>query len=181
MEQSPLNYAIIGCGRIAPRHAQSLKALQESHNVQLVAACDVIESRVVNFTNRYGGTAYTDYRALLDRKDIDVVSVCIPSGLHSAIGQEAARAGKHVLMEKPIALNMKDAADLIETCEKERVTLGVVLQNRFNPPCKICAGSSIPGFWGNCCLGMPLYAGTVPRNTTRMNGTGPGRWMAARS
>ncbi len=153
MEQSRLNYAIIGCGRIAPRHAQSLKSLQETFNVQLVAACDVIENRVTNFTKTYCGTPYTDYHALLERADIDVVSICTPSGLHSTMAQAAARAGKHVLVEKPIALNMEDAAALIETCETAGVTLGVVLQNRFNPPMQDLRRVVDEGLLGKLLLG----------------------------
>jgi predicted dehydrogenase len=126
-----MNFAIIGCGRIAPRHGQSLQQLPEA---RLVAACDLIESRAKNFAKEYGGDTYTDYRAVLERPDVDVVSICVPSGLHCAIGLEVAKAGKHVLVEKPIALNLEDADALIAACEEAGVILGVVLQNRFNPP-----------------------------------------------
>lgn len=127
----PLNFAIIGCGRIAPRHAQ---ALAEIPDAKLVAVCDVLESRAQQFADKYGAEAHTDYFALLARPDIDIVNVCAPSGLHGRIGEDVARAGKHVLVEKPIALNLADADSLIKTCESAGVTLGVVLQNRFNPP-----------------------------------------------
>jgi len=126
-----LNFAIIGCGRIASRHAQSIKNIS---GAELVAVCDLIESCAQNIAKVYGGTPYTDYRHILDRKDIDIVNICVPSGLHSQIGQEVAEAGKHVLVEKPIALTLEDADALMETCQENDVTLGVVLQNRFNPP-----------------------------------------------
>jgi UDP-N-acetyl-2-amino-2-deoxyglucuronate dehydrogenase len=131
LNQNILNFAIIGCGRIAPRHAQALAELPEAN---LVAACDIIESRAHHFAQKYGCVPYTDYRSILDRSDIDIVSVCVPSGLHVQIAQAVAQAGKHVLVEKPIALNLADADALIRTCESAGVTLGVVLQNRFNPP-----------------------------------------------
>lgn len=130
----PLNFAIVGCGRISIRHAQALADLQHTHNVRLTAVCDVIEARAANTAAKHGVKAYTDYHRVLDDPEVDVVSVCVPSGLHSQMGQEAARAGKHVLMEKPISLTLEDADALIETCEREGVTLAVVLQNRFNPP-----------------------------------------------
>ncbi len=130
----PLNFAIVGCGRISSRHAQALRDLAATHDLHLVAACDLIETRAKNIAEKYGGQPYTDLDDLLKRQDVDVVSVCVPSGMHSAIGQRAALAGKHVLMEKPIALTLEDADALIETCERAGVTLGVVLQNRFNPP-----------------------------------------------
>jgi len=126
-----MNFAIIGCGRIAPRHAQALQTIPETN---IVAVCDVIENRALNYSQKFGGEIYTDYRRLLERNDIDVVSICVPSGLHVKIGKDAALAGKNVLVEKPIALNLSDADDLINTCKQKNVTLGIVLQNRFNPP-----------------------------------------------
>jgi UDP-N-acetyl-2-amino-2-deoxyglucuronate dehydrogenase len=134
MADSMLNFGIIGCGRVAPRHAQSLQDLARSHQVKLTAICDEIESRANHFAKTYNAVPYTDYHSLLEDPNVDVVSICVPSGLHSKIGREAALAGKHVLVEKPIALNLADADALIETCEQAKVTLGVVLQNRFNPP-----------------------------------------------
>lgn len=126
-----MNIAIIGCGRIAPRHAQSILSLPD---VKLAAVCDLIESRARHFSETYGGVSYVDYQRVLEREDIDLVHICVPSGLHAELGQAAARAGKHVLVEKPIALNLADADALIRTCQQAGVTLGVVLQNRFNPP-----------------------------------------------
>ncbi len=127
-----LGFAIIGCGRIAPRHAQSIQDLQP--HAKLVAVADIIESRAQNLAKKYGAEAETDYRRLLDRKDIDVVCVCVPSGLHARIGIEAAQAGKHVIVEKPIALSLTDADTLTAACDAAKVKLTVVLQNRFNPP-----------------------------------------------
>ncbi len=145
-----LNFALIGCGRIAPRHAQ---ALQELPDAKLVAVCDIIERRVQHFAQTYGGASYTDYRYVLERPDVDVVSICVPSGLHAAIGQDVALAGKHVLIEKPIALNLADADALIETCKSAGVTLGVVLQNRFNPPMRDLRRLVDEGHLGNLLLG----------------------------
>lgn len=128
-----IRFAVLGCGRISSKHGWSISQLQ-SHGARIVAACDVVESRVQRFTSEYGGRAYRDYQEMLKQEDIDVVAVCLPSGLHSTIGQEVAKAGKHVLMEKPISLRLEDADALIRTCEQCNVQLCVVLQNRFNPP-----------------------------------------------
>jgi len=152
---SPLNFAIIGCGRVAPRHAQSLRDLEASHNVRLVAVCDVVESRAQQFAKTYDAQAYTDYRAMLAQSEppIDVVSICVPSGLHSEIGQAVARAGKHVLVEKPIALNLPDADALIATCTEMGVTMATVLQNRFNPPMRELRQLVDSGVLGKLLLG----------------------------
>ena len=126
-----MNFAIIGCGRIAPRHAQALQTIPDT---KIVAVCDLIEKRAINYSHTFGGDIYSDYRLILDRDDVDIVSICIPSGLHAQVGIDVAKAGKNVLVEKPIALNVDDANQLISVCKQNKITLGVVLQNRFNPP-----------------------------------------------
>ncbi len=153
MNPRPLKLAVIGCGRIAPRHGQAIDTIRESHQVEIAAACDVIEARAHHFAETFGGDAYTDYRAVLDRPDIDIVTVCVPSGLHAQIGIDAAKAGKHVLVEKPIALTTADADALINACDAEGVTLGVVLQNRFNPPMRDLRALVDSGDLGKIVLG----------------------------
>ena len=150
MKLDKLRFGIIGCGRVAPRHAQSIINLG---NAELVAVCDIIETRARQFSAEYGGDYYLDYRQLLDRDDIDAVSICVPSGLHSEIGQDAAKARKHVLVEKPISLNLKDADKLISTCENQGVFLAVVQQNRFNPPMRDLRMAVDGGNLGKLLLG----------------------------
>lgn len=125
-----LGFAVIGCGRIAPNHGQALASLE---GARLIAAADVIYERAASFTERFGGEPYSSYKEMLERSDIDAVCICTPSGLHAEIGIAAATAGKHVLVEKPMALSLKDADALIAACEQNQVKLGVVHQNRFNP------------------------------------------------
>jgi predicted dehydrogenase len=129
-EKKPLGFAVIGCGRIAPNHGQAISELEDA---RLVAAADVIKERAVAYTERFGGEPYMSYKEMLGRSDIDVVCICTPSGMHAEIGIAAARAGKHVLVEKPMALSLKDADALIAACRDNGVKLGVVHQNRFNP------------------------------------------------
>ena len=126
-----INFGLVGCGRVAPRHAQ---ALAELPGARLVAVADVIESRAQRFAKEYRAEAYTDYRRLLERRDLDAVSICTPSGMHAAMAIEAMQAGRHVLVEKPMAMNLRDADRMIATEQATGVTLGVVLQNRYNPP-----------------------------------------------
>lgn len=126
-----IRFGIIGCGRIAPRHAEAIKI---NDKAKLVAVCDIIEERAMNFLKDYSAEAYyTNYRDLLNNPDIDVVSICTPSGMHAQMGVYAARAGKHVLVEKPMALSLKDADALIKACEDNGVLLAVCHQNRYNP------------------------------------------------
>lgn len=128
--RQPLHFGVIGCGRIAPNHGQALAELPEA---ELVAAADIVSERAVAFTAKFGGQPYPSYRELLRHADLEAVSICTPSGLHAGIGIAAAEAGKHVLVEKPLALSLRDADTLITACERNGVTLGVVHQNRFNP------------------------------------------------
>jgi UDP-N-acetyl-2-amino-2-deoxyglucuronate dehydrogenase len=126
-----LRFGLIGCGRVAPRHAQSLKQLGLT---DLVAVCDIRPNRADKFASGYGAAACYDYREVLARDDIDVVTVCVPSGLHAEVSLAALRAGKHVLVEKPIALRLDDADRMIRAAEETGMQLGVVLQNRYNAP-----------------------------------------------
>jgi len=149
-----LRFGIIGCGRVAPRHAQSLAQLDTTTPA---AYADVKLARAEKFAAEYGGTPYADYRALLDRTDIDAISICVPSGLHAAIALDAMRAGKHVLVEKPIAIELDDADRMIRTAEEQGVILAVVLQNRYNHPMQqlralIDSGGLGRLYLGNACV-----------------------------
>lgn len=145
-----LRCGLIGCGRVAPRHAQSYRQLSET---ELVAVADIKPSRAEHFAQEYGATAYTDHHALLARDDIDLVSICVPSGLHAQIALDAMQAGKHVLVEKPIAITLEDADRMIAMSEATGRTLGVVLQNRYNPPMQRLRAAIDQGKLGRLYLG----------------------------
>jgi UDP-N-acetyl-2-amino-2-deoxyglucuronate dehydrogenase len=127
-----LNFGIIGCGRIAYKHAEAIK---KNVKANLLCVCDIIEERAAEYKDKYGAEAhFTDYRKMLEYSGLDVVNICTPSGMHAEMGIAAAQAGKHVIVEKPMALSLKDADDLIEACDESGVKLAVCFQNRFNPP-----------------------------------------------
>lgn len=125
-----LNIALVGCGRISKNHFEAIKHFPETLN--LVAVCDIIEERAKASGKEHGVDWYTDYAEMLKREDIDIVSVCTPSGLHPAHGIMAAKAGCHVISEKPMGINLPSVDELIHTCDKEGVQLFVVKQNRLN-------------------------------------------------
>jgi UDP-N-acetyl-2-amino-2-deoxyglucuronate dehydrogenase len=127
-----LNFGIIGCGRIAYKHAEAIK---KNEKANLLYVCDIIEERAVDYKNKYGAERYfTDYHEMLEMPDLDVVNICTPSGMHAEMGIAAAKAGKHVIVEKPMALSSIDADALINACDENGVKLAVCFQNRFNPP-----------------------------------------------
>jgi predicted dehydrogenase len=145
-----LRFGLIGCGRVAPRHAQSLRELE---NGRLVAVADIKASRKNRFATEYGADAYTDYHDLLARPDVDVISICTPSGLHAQMAIEGMQAGKHVIVEKPMALDLDDAARMIATSEATGRKLCVVLQNRYNPPMQEIKQAVEAGRLGRLLLG----------------------------
>lgn len=124
-------FGIIGCGRIAPRHADSLAEIE---GTKLVQVCDVIESRARHFAEKYDTEYCLDYHELLVNPDIDIVNICTPSGLHAEMAIAALRAGKHVIVEKPMAMNVADADRMIAAAKEMNRKLCIVLQNRYNPP-----------------------------------------------
>jgi UDP-N-acetyl-2-amino-2-deoxyglucuronate dehydrogenase len=146
----PLRFGLIGCGRVAPRHAESLAELP---GAALVAVADVRESRAQRFAKQYGADPYTDYRLLLARPDIDVISICTPSGLHAAMVIEAMQTGKHVIVEKPMALSLTDADAMIRVAHETGCKLCVVLQNRYNPPMQDLRRTVDSGRLGRLLLG----------------------------
>ncbi len=153
--RAPLRFGLIGCGRVAPRHAQSFAQIAET---RLVAVADVIPARAGRFAAEHGTAAhpvaaYSDHRALLDDESVDAVSICVPSGLHAQIALDALDAGKHVLVEKPIALSLEDADAMIARAQERRRTLAVVLQNRYNRPMRQARAAIDAGMLGELHLG----------------------------
>ncbi len=149
-----IRFGLIGCGRVAPRHAQSLQQISET---TLVAVADPIRERAERFAHQYAATAYTDHHALLDDSAVDAVTICVPSGLHAQVTLDALDAGKHVLVEKPIALTLEDADRMISHAKEKKLHLGVVLQNRYNSPMQklrqlIDSGGLGKLYLGNACV-----------------------------
>ncbi len=126
----PIRFAIVGCGVISPTHARSISELPDA---KLVAVCDVVPEKAQALSALYPADAYTCADEMLRRDDIDAVVVLTPSGLHTEVGVQAARAGKHVLVEKPMDVTLEQADRLIQTCAAAGVKLGVISQHRFDP------------------------------------------------
>lgn len=125
-----LRFAIAGCGVIAPTHARCIDELPDA---KLVAVCDIVPEKARRLADTYCVDAYTDYNEMFARDDIDVVCVLTPSGLHAQLGIAAAKAGKHVIVEKPIDVTLEKADALIDACQKAGVKLCSISQHRFDP------------------------------------------------
>ena len=123
---------IIGCGGIANgKHMPSLKAID---NVEMVAFCDIIEDRAIKAANEFGvedAKVYVDYKELLKDESIEIVHVCTPNRSHSFISVDAMRAGKHVMCEKPMAINSEEALKMLEASKETGKKLTIGYQSRF--------------------------------------------------
>ncbi len=128
-----IRFAIVGCGRIAKRHAELLGTGQIK-GATLAAVCDVVPRRMQDFAERYKVPGFTSLTELLAQPGIDVVAVLTPSGMHADMAVLAAQAGRHVVVEKPMALTLDDADRMIAAADAAGVRLFVVKQNRFNVP-----------------------------------------------
>jgi predicted dehydrogenase len=123
-------WGIVGCGVIAPTHARAVAGLP---NARLVAVADTDQAKAKALAGEHGAAWEPDLGALLARPDIDVVSVCVPSGLHAEIGVQAAQAGKHLVIEKPVEVTLEAADRLLGAADDAGVRLTVISQHRFDP------------------------------------------------
>ncbi|MDY6786693.1 MAG: Gfo/Idh/MocA family oxidoreductase [candidate division WOR-3 bacterium] len=127
---SRIKIALVGCGRISERHFEVIEELSE--DLELIAVCDIDEGKALHAGKHNNAAVYTDYSKMLDETFPDIISICTPSGLHARQGISASKKGIDVIVEKPMAISLKDADDLIESCDSNNVKLYVIKQNRLN-------------------------------------------------
>ena len=173
-----IGYGIIGCGNIGPVHAAAIAAVR---GAKLVAVSDVVEASAKRLAGQYGAAAYTDYRALLDRKDVQAVCLCVPSGMRMDMSLVCAAAGKHILSEKPLEVTTKRADRIIAAVDKAGVMLGCVFQSRFANGSRLIKKAIDGGRFGKLVLGNAYikwyrspeyYASGAWRGTRRLDGGG---------
>ena len=128
MKNNQFGFGIIGCGVISSWHAQAIAA---STGGYLVGAVDIKPESRDAFCLKYGIHPFETVEDMLDSPDIDIVCICTPSGFHARNALAAIKAGKHVLIEKPMALNTDDCDAIIEAAGEANVKAGVVSQFRF--------------------------------------------------
>ena len=127
-----LKFSIVGCGRIAVRHAEQISRL-----ATLTAVCDINKSRADELGKKYKSKIYYNIDdLLLNEKELDVVSICTPNGLHAEHSIKVFHSGYHVLCEKPMAITVFDCGEMIKEAERANRRLFIVKQNRYNPPVK---------------------------------------------
>ena len=126
-----INLAVVGSGLIGSIHAQ---AIAEVPNAKMTVVIDSFEERAQQLAAKYGAAAEKDLAEALKRDDIDAVHICTPSGTHAKLGTIAAAAGKHVLVEKPLDINLPAGRRLVGAAREHGVKVGVIFQKRFSAP-----------------------------------------------
>lgn len=133
MCMNKLKYALIGCGRISGNHITA--ALD--NQVEIVAICDIMSKRMQDLVSRFGLDEskikyYTDYKEMLAKEELDLIAIATESGKHAQIAIDCIQAKTNVIIEKPIALSIEDADQIIREAEQANVLVCACHQNRFN-------------------------------------------------
>ena len=123
-----LKFALVGCGRIAKRHSELLGNSQIS-GACLAAVCDLVEDKAQKIGEQFSIPYFTDMHEMMQKVNVDVVVVLTESGMHAEHVVALAPYGKHIVVEKPMALTLNDADDMIRACDQAGVKLFVVKQN----------------------------------------------------
>ena len=152
--------ALVGCGRISRTH---FDAIRDVEDLELVAVCDIVEERARDAGAYNAVPWFTSYAKMLAGVDCDAVTIATPSGLHPEHGILAARARKHVICEKPMAISLKAADELVQACEENGVQLFVIKQNRLNPSVQLVKRALDKGRFGRIYLANTTVRWTRPQ------------------
>ena len=150
MDKKRLKVGIIGCGGIA--NGKHMSSLAKVKDCEMVAFCDIIPERAEKAAQKFGtpdAKTYTDYKELLKDPEIDVVHVCTPNRAHSFITVDALHAGKHVMCEKPMAINSAEAKKMLDAAHETGKLLTIGYQNRFRDDSLFLKGEAEAGTFGD--------------------------------
>ncbi len=174
-----IGFGLVGTGMAGGTHAKELAFVEGG---ELVAVCSRNEAKVRHFAREYGVTGYyTDWRRLLDGDAVDVVCVLNPTGHHAEVTIAASQAGKHVLVEKPLEIDLQRADEMIRTCRANRTKLGVIFQMRFGSVAARLKEAADAGAFGRVFLADAIdkssrtaayYASAAWRGTRELEGGG---------
>ena len=152
--------ALVGCGRISRNH---FEAIERVEGLQLVSICDIVEDRAREAGESNGVPWFTSLESMLAEVASDVVVVATPSGLHPAHAIVSAKAGRHVISEKPMAISLTAADAMVQACDDCGVKLFVVKQNRLNPPIQLLKRAIDRGRFGRIYLANCTVHWTRPQ------------------
>ena len=143
-------FGIIGCGLISDFHSAAIAELEHG---KLVAVSSRNSDNAKRLTDRYQVAGYSDYNEMLQRDDLDIVCVCTPSGAHAEPAVAAAKAGKHVVVEKPLEITLERCDEIIEACDTTGVRLCAIFNSRFSESSQLVKQTIDSGRFGKLTLG----------------------------
>jgi UDP-N-acetyl-2-amino-2-deoxyglucuronate dehydrogenase len=158
----PVRFALAGCGRISGNHIDAIA--RHAGRAELVAVCDNRAAALEAAVARTGARGFGSLDALLAGSDADVIVLATPSGLHPLQAVDAARAGRHVLTEKPMATKWDEGMAMVRACREAGVKLFVVKQNRLNPTMQLLKGAIDGGRFGRVFLAAVNVFWTRPQS-----------------
>lgn len=168
-----IKFGLIGCGRISAKH---FEAIAQIENAEIISCCDIIEKKARETSEKYNiKIHYKDYKKMLDTEKLDAILICTPSGLHPQMGIEAANRKIHVVTEKPMAITLKSADELVKACDLNEVELFVVKQNRLNPSIQLLKKAIDKGRFGRLFSANATVRWTRPQSYYDMS-TWRGTW-----
>ena len=156
-----LKVAVIGCGSISVMHLDSIAAVEEA---QLVAVCDNKPDRAQAAAEKYHAKAYTDYKEMFAKEELDAVHICLPHYLHVPVAMDAMRAGLHVISEKPMSIRYEDAVAAVELADELGLQYGVIFQCRYNTPSMLVKQRILDGRLGAVRCGRTTLTWYRPDN-----------------
>jgi UDP-N-acetyl-2-amino-2-deoxyglucuronate dehydrogenase len=153
LQNTTLGFGLIGAGMIADFHAQAIKAAAATHNLRLVGVTGLIDEANRRFAERHDVSFHTtDIDALLARDDIHVVCIVTPSGAHLEPALKAIRAGKHVIVEKPLEINLERVNTMLDAAKEAKVKIAAISQARFSPGARAVKHAIDSGRFGRLAL-----------------------------
>lgn len=173
-----VGFGIVGCGMISNFHA---KAIADIRGAKLAACFDTFTSSADRLAAQTGCKAYHDLDQMLADPAVDVVTICTPSGAHLEPAVAAAKAGKHVIVEKPLEITLKRCDAIIDACAKSGVVLSTIFPSRFHESAQLIKRAVDEGRFGRLTLGesyvkwfrtQEYYDGGAWRGTWKLDGGG---------
>ena len=170
-------FGVVGCGMISRFHARAIREI----GAELVACYDRLPIGAERYAEEFGCKAYHDFQDFLKDPDIEVVTICTPSGAHLDPAVAAAKAGKHVIVEKPLEVTVERCDEIIDACEKAGVTLSTIFPSRFHQSSLLLKQAIESGRFGKLTLGDAIvkwyrtqqdYDSGVWRGTWKLDGGG---------
>ncbi len=156
-----IRIALVGCGRISRNH---FDAIAKIDGLELVSVCDTVEQRAREAGEQQQVPWFTEIETMLAAVPSDACVIATPSGLHPQHGIIAAKAGRHVISEKPMAISLAAADALVQACDDHRVQLFVVKQNRLNPPIQLLKRAIDRGRFGRIFMANCTVRWTRPQD-----------------